>query len=40
MKENQKTSTEIMDIVVDVSAKLGQVGIVCLMLSVLVSLGY
>jgi hypothetical protein len=40
MKKGQETSREIMDIVTDVSTKIGQVGIVCLVLSVLVSFGY
>ncbi len=40
MQKHQETSREIMDIVVEVSTKIGQIGVVCLVLSVLVSLGY
>jgi hypothetical protein len=40
MKESQKTTTEIMDIVIEVSTAIGKVGLVCMMLALLVSLGY
>jgi hypothetical protein len=40
MKEPEKTSIEIMDIVIEVSTFIGKIGLVCMMLALLVSLGY
>jgi len=40
MKEPEKTSIEIMDIVVEISSFIGKVGLVCMVLALLVMLGY
>ncbi|WP_371194697.1 hypothetical protein [Glaciecola sp. SC05] len=40
MQQSNKTSIEIMDIVTDFATKIGQLALVCLVLSLLASLGY
>lgn len=40
MQQSNKTSIEIMDIVTDLATKIAQLGLVCLVLSLLVCLGY
>lgn len=40
MHENEKTTKEIIDIVADIATKIGQIGLVCIVLSVLVNFGY
>lgn len=40
MQKSNKISREIIDIVIDASIKIGQIGVVCLLLTVLARLGY
>nr|WP_277750966.1 hypothetical protein [Ningiella ruwaisensis] len=40
MNEPQKTSAEVIDIVVDLASKASKIGIVCFVLSILILMGY